>query len=48
MKRYGLISGVGDNLFAPLDSADRASVAQIFRNFIETYIDDLNLIHANR
>ena len=39
MKRYGLISGVGDNRYAPLDTADRASVAQIFKNFIEAYIN---------
>ena len=38
MKRYGLIAGVGNNTYAPLDTADRASVAQVFRNFIESYI----------
>jgi hypothetical protein len=39
MRRYGLIAGVGDNRFAPLDTANRASVAQLLRNFIESYIE---------
>jgi len=39
MKRYGLIVGVGGNRYAPLETANRASVAQIFKNFIELYIN---------
>jgi len=38
MKQYGLISGIGDNMYAPGGTATRASVAQILRNFIEAYI----------
>lgn len=38
MKRYGLIAGVGNNLYAPQDTANRASVGQIIMNFIYAYI----------
>ena len=33
-RAYGLISGVGENIFSPAASADRASVATIFMNFV--------------
>ncbi|MDR1538213.1 MAG: hypothetical protein LBU32_09515 [Clostridiales bacterium] len=38
MKLCGLIAGVGDNRYSPLDTANRASVEQMFKNFIEAYI----------
>jgi hypothetical protein len=38
MKRYGLMVGVGNNTYAPLDTVNRASVAQVFKNFIESFI----------
>ena len=38
MQSYGLIEGVGNNRFAPLNIADRASVATIFMNFIKTIV----------
>lgn len=38
IRRFGLISGVGDNMYAPHDTANRASVAQVFMNFIHAYI----------
>lgn len=38
MKRFGLIAGVGNNIYAPQDTANRASVAQIIMNFITKYI----------
>ncbi len=38
MQAYGLIKGVGNNYFAPLNTADRASVATIFMNLIKTIV----------
>lgn len=38
MKQYGLITGVGNNTYDPLNTANRASVAQILKNLIEAYI----------
>lgn len=38
IQSYGLISGVGENKFAPMANADRASVATIFTNFIKALI----------
>ncbi|MFD0681135.1 MULTISPECIES: metallophosphoesterase [unclassified Paenibacillus] len=35
IQSYGIISGVGENTFAPKANADRASVATIFTNFIK-------------
>jgi hypothetical protein len=32
---YGIINGVGDNMFAPKRTASRAEVAQIFANYLE-------------
>lgn len=34
MKSYGLITGIGNNLYSPKDTASRASVAHIFMNII--------------
>jgi DNA repair exonuclease SbcCD nuclease subunit len=34
IQSYGIISGVGENTFAPMANADRASVATIFTNLI--------------
>lgn len=36
IQSYGLITGVGANMFAPKANADRAGVATIFANFIKT------------
>lgn len=38
MKRLGLINGVGSNNYAPKDTANRASVAQIFKNLITAFV----------
>ncbi len=38
MKRLGLIGGVGGNNYAPKDTANRASVATIFMNFINALL----------
>ncbi len=38
-KDYGLVSGLGNNTFAPKKAVDRSSVAQIIRNVIEKYLD---------
>lgn len=38
MQTYGLISGVGNNEFAPANTATRAEVATIFANFIKTMV----------
>lgn len=35
MYSYGLINGVGNNMFEPQRIANRASVATIFMNFIK-------------
>ncbi len=40
MYSYGLINGVGNNMFEPQRTADRASVATIFMNFIKIIIDN--------
>ncbi len=34
MRRYGIFSGIGDNLFLPKENISRASAAQILMNFI--------------
>lgn len=36
--RYGIIGGVGDNIYAPLEKARRSQVAQIFLNFIKAVL----------
>ena len=38
MQQFGIISGVGDNTFNPNGTADRASVATIFMNFMRAYV----------
>lgn len=38
MQQYGLVSGVGNNTYAPKNNANRASVAQILRNLVESYV----------
>ncbi|WP_127581799.1 metallophosphoesterase [Paenibacillus koleovorans] len=38
IQSHGIISGVGENTFAPKANADRASVATIFTNFIQASI----------
>ncbi len=38
MKRFGIIGGVGGNNYAPKDTANRASVATIFMNFINALL----------
>ncbi len=40
MYSYGLINGVGNNMFEPQRTANRASVATIFMNFIKIIIDN--------
>lgn len=39
MQKYGLISGVGNNTYSPNSFANRGSVAQIFRNLIDAYLN---------
>lgn len=36
MQGYGIISGMGNNRFVPKDTANRAQVATIFANFVES------------
>lgn len=40
IQSYGLIKGLGNNNFGPLNTADRASVATIFMNFIKTIVNN--------
>lgn len=39
MQKYELISGVGNNMYAPKSNANRASVAQILKNLIGKYVE---------
>jgi|GEM_PF-1791107 len=38
IRSYGIIGGVGGNKYAPFDNAQRSQVAQIFKNYVTTYV----------
>ncbi len=38
MKRYGIMSGVGENKFAPKSSANRVEVASVFMKFVKAFV----------